>query len=117
MALLVIAGWEAPNPSDLQVGRFDITKSARTASGRMVMEVVRAGVRRLDVTWAQMADPDYQTLLRVLQTNKPFFSVTYEDAGGPETMTCYVGDIAARAWHRVNGVRYWSDVSMAFIEQ
>lgn len=115
--MLIIAGWVAPNPRELKVSRFDLTKSARTASGRMVMEVIRAGVRRLDVTWDKMADSDYQTLLNVLAAHKPFFSVQYEDAGGPQTMICYAGDISAAAWHRVGGVRYWSDVSVALIEQ
>ena len=115
--MLIIAGVPMPNPRELKVGRFDLTKASRTASGRMVMEVIRAGVRRLDVTWDKMADPDYQTLLNVLAANKPFFTVQYEDAGGPQTMICYAGDISAAAWHRVGGVRYWSDVSVALIEQ
>jgi hypothetical protein len=32
-------------------------------------------------------------------------------------MTCYAGDINTSLWHTKNGVRYWEEVSLAFIEQ
>jgi hypothetical protein len=32
-------------------------------------------------------------------------------------MTCYAGDIVTSLWHTKNGVRYWEEVSLAFIEQ
>lgn len=117
MADLYIAGVKVARPADIRVGRFDLTKSNRTASGKMVMEVVRAGVRRVDVTWRYLPDADLQTILDVLAANKPFFSVRYPDAGGEQTMTAYVGDINAGLWHTVGGVRYWSEVTLALIEQ
>lgn len=80
------------------------------------MEVI-ATKRRIDVVWDKLADPDYQALLDVLAANKPFFTVQYEDAGGMNSMVAYAGDIKAKAWHRGAGIRYWSDVSVAFIEQ
>jgi len=32
-------------------------------------------------------------------------------------MTCYAGDILTSLWHTKNGIRYWEEVSIAFIEQ
>lgn len=115
--MLKIAGVEVARPAEISVGRFDLTKSNRSASGVMVMEMVRAGIRRVDVTWRYLPDPDLQTILDLIAANKPFVEIEYPDAGGQQTMTAYTGDIAYGAWHRVNGVRYWSEISIPFIER
>lgn len=117
MADIIIAGIQVARPAEVKVGRFDLTKSNRTASGRMVMEVVRADIRRVDVVWRYMPDSELQKLLDVLAANKPFFELQYPDVGGQQTMTAYVGDVNTSLWHTVGGVRYWSEVSTSFIEQ
>jgi len=117
MADIFIAGVLVARPAEVKVGRFDLTKANRTASGRMVMEVVRAGVRRVDVVWRYLPDADLQTILDLLAANKPFFTLEYPDAGGQQTMTCYAGDINTTLWHTIGGVRRWSEVSIAFIER
>jgi hypothetical protein len=114
--MLKIAGVSVKAPTDLKIGRFDLTKSGRTASGKMVMEVI-ATKRRVDVVWKMIKDSELQTIIDTITANKPFFSLTYPDAGGTKTMTCYAGDITTSLWHTVNGVRYWQEVSIPFIEQ
>lgn len=114
--MLKIAGVSVKAPADLKIGRFDLTKSGRTASGKMVMEVI-ATKRRVDVVWKMIKDSELQTIIDTITANKPFFSLTYPDAGGTKTMTCYAGDITTSLWHTVNGVRYWQEVSIPFIEQ
>jgi hypothetical protein len=116
VADIIIAGTQVTRPAEVKVGRFDLTKSGRTASGRMVMEVI-ATKRRVDVTWKYLPDPDLQTILNVLAANKPFFELQYPDAGGQQTMICYAGDINTSLWHTRGGVRYWEEVSTSFIEQ
>lgn len=116
MAILTIAGVPVANPAEIKISRFDLTKSNRTASGRMVMEVVRAGVRRVDVTWRYLPDSDLKTILDVLAANKPYFQVTFPGPSGTETMTAYAGDVTTTLWHTRGGVRYWSEVSVPFIE-
>ena len=117
MAEIRIAGTLVARPAEVKVGRFDLTKANRTASGRMVMEVVRAGVRRVDVVWRYIPDADLQVILDLLAVNKPFFTLEYPDAGGQKTMTAYCGDITTSLWHTRGGVRYWDEVSIPFIEQ
>ena len=101
------------------MSRFDLSKDPRrTASGRMVLEIIRSGVCRVDATWRYLRDPELEEILDLLSQNKPFFSLQYEDAGGLASMVCYVGDISYSMWHRgPDGVRIWSEVSMPFIER
>lgn len=117
MADIYIAGTKVARPADIKVGRFDLTKSSRTASGRMTMEIVRADVRRVDVSWSYILDEDLEQMLSLLAASKPFFQLRYPDAGNEQTMTCYAGDVVYGIWHTIGGVRRWKDVSIPFIEQ
>ena len=114
--MLKIAGVTVKTPSELKVGRFDITKSNRAASGKMMMELI-ATKRRGDVVWKMLPDSDLKLIIDTITANKPFFSLEYPDAGGAKTMTCYAGDIVTSLWHTKNGVRFWEEVSIGFIEQ
>lgn len=116
MALIQIAGVDMPAPAELKIGRYDLTKAERTASGKMVMEII-ATKRRVDVTWKMLKDQDLKLIIDTITANKPFFSFTYPDAGGQQTMRCYAGDINTTLWYTVGGIRYWSEVTIAFIEQ
>ena len=117
MADIYIAGTKVARPASIKTGRFDLTKSSRTASGKMTMEVIRPNVRRVDVGWSYLTDAEYKQILDLLSANKPFFNFRYPDAGGDQTMTCYAGDITADRWHTIGGVKRWASVSIAFIEQ
>mgnify|MGYP000890845953 FL=1 len=114
--MLKIAGITVKAPTELKVGRFDLSKSSRTASGKMVMDII-ATKRRVDVVWKMLPDDELQKIIDTITANKPFFTLEYPDAGGTKTMTCYAGDIITSLWHTKNGVRYWEDVSIGFIEQ
>ena len=114
--MLKIAGVTVKTPSELKVGRYDITKSNRAASGKMMMELI-ATKRRVDVVWNMLPDSDLKLIIDTITANKPFFFLVYPDAGGTKTMTCYAGDINTSLWHTKNGVRYWEEVSIGFIEQ
>jgi hypothetical protein len=114
--MLKIAGVTVKTPSELKVGRFDITKSNRSASGKMMMEII-ATKRRVDCTWNYIKDSDLQLIIDTIMANKPFFNLEYPDVGGTKTMTCYAGDIVTSLWYTKNGIRYWEEVSIPFIEQ
>lgn len=114
--MLKIAGITVKAPTELKVGRFDLSKSSRTASGKMVMEII-ATKRRVDVVWKMLKDSELQQILDLITANKPFFTLEYPDAGGTKTMICYAGDINTTLWYTKNGIRYWEEVSIGFIEQ
>lgn len=113
---MTINGINIVTPTDFKVGVFRITKSERTASGKMMMEII-AVKRRLDIRWEIISDTDLQTILNILES-KVFHTVVYPDPqkGENTTITAYVGDINMEAWQKV-GNRYWRDVSIALIEQ
>lgn len=105
------------NAPQLKVSSFLITKSERTADGTMTMDII-AEKRRLDLTWPIIKDTDLQQILSLLKS-KTFHTVTYPDPehGENHTITVYRGDVSTEPGHRVEGTRYWRDVSIALIEQ
>lgn len=114
---MYIDGVPIKTPTELKVGIYRLSKAERTASGKMVMEVI-AIKRRLDLTWEIIADDDLSTILDVLES-KVFHTVTYPDpqSGESHTITAYVGDITQEAFQRRAGKRFWRNVSIALIEQ
>jgi hypothetical protein len=115
--MIKIQGTLIKTPSELKVGRFDLTKSSRGASGKMKMQIIRKNIRRIDCIWKMITDSELQLILDTISTYKPFFTLEYPDAGGTTTINCYTGDINTTLWHEKNGVRYWEEVSIPFIEQ
>jgi len=113
-----IAGVQVKTPAlPLKFGRFNLTKSNRVASGKMKMEIIRKNVRRIDVTWKMLEDSEFKKILDLIDANEPFFTLEYPDVGGQKTMRCYRGDINYSMWFIKNGIRYWEEVSIPFIEQ
>ncbi len=104
-------------PTELKVGTFRITKSERLASGKMVMEIV-AVKRRLDLSYTIIRDTDLKQILDLL-ASKVFHDVVYPDPenGEAAAITVYVGDTGQQAGQKVDGTRYWLDVSISLIEQ
>lgn len=116
MAIL-INSIQIKTPTELKVGVFRLTKAERLASGKMAMDVI-AIKRRLDLRWEIIADTDLQQIMNILDGGI-FYTVQYPDPkdGETTTITAYVGDINQTAWQKLAGTRYWSDVSLALIEQ
>ena len=104
--MLKIAGVTVKSPSELKVGRYDITKSNRSASGKMMMELI-ATKRRVDCVWKMLPDNDLKLIIDTITANKPFFSLEYPDAGSSQTMTCYAGHcnqpVAHEKWYKILG--------------
>ena len=113
---LWIAGLELPSPADYKLGRFDISKAERSARGKMVIEII-ATKTRIDSVWKMLPDDELEWMLDLINQYKPSIPLTYVDAGKLSTMICYNGDIEAALWHTINGVRYWEQVSIPFIER
>lgn len=101
----------------LEVGSFLISKSERMADGTMAMDII-AEKRRLDLHWPLIKDVDLQQILSLLGS-KTFHQVTYPDPehGEDHTITVYRGDTKSVPGHRIEGTRYYTDVSISLIEQ
>lgn len=106
-------------PTDFKVSRYNLTKSGRLASGKMVMELI-AKKKKLFLNYAGITGRDLRVILNLIDTSEMFFNVAYYDVDGtPVTNTCYVGEISSILRQRaiVNDDHIWKDVEFNFIEQ
>lgn len=119
MAVLKIGGVAMPAPSDMTVGRFDLSSSeaGRTQDGKMQKDIVARKVK-LTLSWNALDWTDCSVLLNAVET-AAFLDVTYPDpkAGTYLTKKMYVGDRTAPALTLVNGKEKWEGISFDLIEQ
>jgi len=104
-----------PAPKEMNLGKFDLTKSQRTSDGTMQMQYI-ATKRRIDASWDYLTASQVQSILDFLASNKPFFYVEYEDYDGTREMLAYCGDIKYSPTFKKGSVRYFKSLSLSFIE-
>lgn len=115
---LIIGGVTVKTPHEMPIEKYNLTKSGRVTSGKMTMELV-AQKRKLACKYNAIRENDLQVILnKVYDPANMFFSVTYDDAGGSHTMTCYAGAIKGEPFRKdTDEVWIWKDVEVALIEQ
>ena len=113
--LTKIDGVTVKTPSDFGIEKYNLTKSGRVASGRMMIDLV-AKKRKFTFAYEVISGKDLDVLLSVIDTEKMFFPLQYEENGVTKTATVYAGAIKAKKW-RTDGVWYWKGVTFDLIEQ
>lgn len=119
MALIVtLGGKKIKEPKDLEVQRFNLTKSGRTASGLMTMDFL-AKKRKFLFNYDVLSGDDLTTLLSVIDTEEMFFPIVYidEKTEQQKSATVYVGDIAQKKFRDDKYGWYWKDVKFDLIER
>lgn len=105
-----------PEPHALDLGIHDVTRAARTASGRMTMEHI-ARKRTVSLEYERLVGADLDAIFANLES-RMFHTLRYPDPqGGERTITAYVGDRTCGAFHTIDGIRWWKGVKFTMIEQ
>lgn len=102
-------------PENLAVERYNLTKSGRVASGKMVMDII-AKKRRLELNYPVLSGTEFQQILDLIDGYDPFFTVEWLDHGGWHSAVCYAGAIP-QTFYRGNMGYYYKDIKFALIEQ
>jgi len=114
---LIIGGTTVKTPQEMPIEKYNLTKSGRVTSGKMTMELV-AQKRKLNCKYNAIREDDFQVILNKIYSTNMFFSVTYDDAGGSHTITCYAGAVKGEPFRKdTDEVWIWKDVEFALIEQ
>ncbi len=90
----------------------------RSASGFLIRERIRSGVRKITFSWGSL--PDMQSFYNFINTLEQLpeqFEMEYPDATGQlVTKTMYRADVTANMYRYANNKSYWKDLKTSFIE-
>lgn len=111
-----IAGTKVKTPTMPTIGMMEITDRERTASGKMVGDIIADKIR-IEPEWQHIDDSELVQILNLIKASRPYFTVEFPGAGGQKVMTAYNGDITYSLYGYVNGKKRWESVTIPFIEQ
>jgi hypothetical protein len=100
-ALVMIGGYELPEPSTYSAVTSTIVDSARNVSGRVIGSVVRNDVAKIELSWRYLTADQWATILSLF-TNSFYNDVRFlnQATNNYEVRTMYVSDRNASMWRR-----------------
>lgn len=119
-ALIIIGGYELPEPSTYNAITSTIVDSARNVSGYVVGSVVRHDVAKVELSWRYLTAEQWATILSLF-TYSFYNDVRFlnQATNNYETRTMYVSDRNASMWRRdpVSGqVLGYTGCSLSLVE-
>lgn len=119
-ALVTVAGYELPEPSEYSGNTSTIVDSARNVSGYVIGSVVRHDVAKVELKWRYLTAQQWAGILSLF-TNNFYNSVTFFNQATADytTRNMYVGDRKAGMWRRdplTGQVLGWTECSLNLVE-
>lgn len=119
-ALVTVAGFEFPEPSEYSANTSTLVDSARNVSGYVIGAVVRSDVAKVEIKWRYLTAVQWANILRLF-TNNFYNSVTFynQATASYTTREMYVSDRSAGMWRRhpsTGEVMGWTDCSLSLVE-
>ncbi len=115
--ILVVNGVTLPDPSEMKQSDYDISDGERNANGKMVTQLIREDIHKVECKWNILRPDDYM-VIRTAIKKKFGLSVNYfiadQNVGG--SLEMYVGDRTTPIYTYENGVPVYKDFSLNFIE-
>ena len=119
-ALVTIAGYELPEPSEYSANTSTLVDSARNVQGYVIGSVVRNDVAKVELKWRYLTVRQWADILSLF-TASFYNDVTFfnQATGQYDTRQMYVGDRSAGMWRRhpeTGEVMGWVEPKLALVE-
>lgn len=115
--ILIVGGVPLPDPSEMTISDYDISESERNANGKMVSQIIREDVHKIECKWAMLRTDDYMAIRRAIKKkfglSVKFFIPVQNEEGELEM---YAGDRKTPIYTYVDGVPVYKDFTLNFIE-
>ena len=114
--LITLSGQTIKNPTKFSIENYALTReTGRLINGEMVMDHV-ALKKKFVLSWDALSGTDLKTILYIINTTTRFYTLTYYDHTGNNSVTVYAGAIPHTQF-RSDGNWVWTDCQFALIEQ
>ena len=119
-ALVTVAGYALPEPSEYSANTSTLVDSARNVSGYVIGAVIRSDVAKVELKWRYLTAEQWANVLRLFSDNF-YNSVTFynQTTASYVTRQMYVGDRSAGMWRRhpsTGEVMGWTDCALSLVE-
>ena len=115
--ILIVGGASLPDTSEMTISDYDISESERNANGKMVSQIIREDVHKIECKWAMLRPDDYMAIRRAIKKkfglSVKFFIPVQNEEGELEM---YAGDRKTPIYTYVDGVPVYKDFTLNFIE-
>lgn len=113
-----INGVPIKNPHSFRIEHYNITKSKRLGSGKMVSELV-AKKRKFAIGYTAISGQELDIILSLVNSDSIFFTFGYYENGIYKEAICYAGAIPYDRFRSAppGGQWYWKDLKFDIIEQ
>lgn len=118
--ILVVEGISLPDPSEMTPSDYDISNSERNANGKMISQMIREDVHKLECKWCKLEVSEYLIIRKAIK-RKFGLSVQYfcPELGSEGNLIMYTGDRKTpiryfKSWE--DGRPVYKDVSLNFVE-
>lgn len=115
--ILIVGGVSLPDPSEMKISDYDISDSERNANGKMISQVIREDVHKIECKWKILRQDAYMEIRRAIK-KKFGLSVTFfiPDQNEAGTLEMYAGDRTTPIYTYEDGKPVYKDFAMNFIE-
>lgn len=119
-ALVTIAGYELPEPSEYKANTATLVDSARNVQGYVIGSVVRNDVAKVELKWRYLTAQQWANILGLF-TRSFYNQVTFYNQATAQytTRQMYVSDRNAGMWRRhpeTGEVMGWTECSLSLVE-
>lgn len=119
-ALVTIAGYELPEPSEYKANTATLVDSARNVQGYVIGSVVRNDVAKVELKWRYLTAQQWANILGLF-TRSFYNQVTFYNQATAQytTRQMYVSDRNAGMWRRhpeTKEVMGWTECSLSLVE-
>lgn len=119
-ALVTVAGYELPEPSEYSANTATLVDSARNVSGYVIGAVIRNDVAKVELKWRYLTAVQWANILSKF-TDNFYNEVTFYNQATADytTREMYVGDRSAGMWRRhpeTGEVMGWTDCALSLVE-
>lgn len=115
--ILIVGGVSLPDPSEMKISDYDISDSERNANGKMVSQIIREDVHKIECKWKVLRPDDYMKIRQAIK-RKFGLSVTFfiPDQNERGSLEMYAGDRTTPIYTYEEGVPVYKDFTLNFVE-
>lgn len=117
MATLRINSVDLPAPKKISISMMDISEAERNAAGKMIIKIIRRGVRKLEIEWPPLTAAEMKSIHDVIKADS--LTVVYVDpeTNASKTIYCYKGDRSQGIQHDWAAGRLYDGLKVSLIEK